>query len=117
MIPVTCDAEALDELRYEHFHHPHPRVPMKMAAVQMTAVGMSRDQVAAVLGCTTETVTTDLKAYQQGGVDALRRFNVGRQRSVFDACHDTIRAEFEQRPAPSVKEAQHRTFPVRGSRR
>lgn len=117
MIQVTCDAKELDELRYEHFHHPHPRVQMKMAAVQMTAVGISRDQVAAVLGCTTETVTTYLKAYQQGGVDALRRFKVGGQRSVLDAYNDTLRAEFEQRPARSVKEAQHRTFPVRGSRR
>jgi len=77
MIHITCDAEKLEELRYEHFHHPHPRVQMKMAAVHMTVVGIGRDQVAAVLGCTTETVTTYLKPYQQGGVDALRRLKWG----------------------------------------
>ena len=117
MIHITCDAEELEELRYEHFHHPHPRVQMKMAAVHMTAVGIGRDQVAAVLGCTTETVTTYLKTYQQGGVDALRRFKVGGQRSVLDAHNDTLRAEFEQRPARSVKEAQHRIKKLTGVQR
>jgi len=41
---------------YEHFHYPQPRVPMKMAAVQLTAQGWSRGDVAEGLGCDEATV-------------------------------------------------------------
>jgi hypothetical protein len=36
MIPITCRAEELWERQYECFHHPHPRIQMKMAAVLRT---------------------------------------------------------------------------------
>lgn len=42
MIHLTCTEDEIEALRYEHFHHPHPRLQMKMAAVQLTALGLSR---------------------------------------------------------------------------
>jgi len=56
VIPLQCSTEEIDALRYEPFHYPHPRIPMKMAAVQLTAQGWSRGEVAEVLGSDEATV-------------------------------------------------------------
>ncbi len=117
MIQVTCTQDELDALRHEHFYHPHPRVQMKMAAVQLTALGVERSIVAQTLGCSETTVRTYLKTYQAGGVEALKRFTVGGSASALDAYSDTLRAEFEQRPPRSVNEAQHRIKELTGLRR
>ena len=61
MIQIPGSAEELNALRSEHFHHPHPRVQMKMAAVQLTALGADRSLVAAMLGFTETPVRTYLK--------------------------------------------------------
>ncbi len=102
MISVTCSAEELKALRDEHFHHPHPRGQMKIAAVQRTALGADRSLVAAMLGFTETTVRT----YRDGGLDALKQFEVGGSTSALDAHPDTLRAEFVQHPARIVKKAQ-----------
>jgi len=33
VIRLQFTEEEIEALRYEHFHYPHPRVQMKMAAV------------------------------------------------------------------------------------
>ena len=77
MIHLTCTEDEIEALRYEHFHHPHPRVQMKMAAVHLTALGLSRSVVAQVVGCSETTVRSYLKAYQGGGIEALNAARSG----------------------------------------
>jgi len=72
VIHLQCSKEEIDALRYEHFHYPHPRVQMKMAAVQLTAQGWSRGDVANGLGCDEATVRSYVKAYRDGGIEALK---------------------------------------------
>jgi hypothetical protein len=87
---------------------------MKMAAVQLTALGADRSLVAAMLGFTETTVRTYLKAYRDGGIDALKPFEVGGSTSALAAHSDTLRAEFEHHPVRTVKEAQHRLTKLTG---
>ncbi len=107
MISMTCRAEELKALRDEHFPPPHPRGQMKMAAVQRTALGADRSLVAARLGFTETTVRT----YRDGGIDALKQFEVGGSTSALNAHPDTLDAEFAQHPARIVKSAasDHKT--------
>ena len=35
MIQITFTKEEIDELHYERFHHPHPRVQRKMEALYL----------------------------------------------------------------------------------
>ena len=114
MIQIPGSAEELNALRSEHFHHPHPRVQMKMAAVQLTALGADRSLVAAMLGFTETPVRTYLKAYRDGGIDALKPFEVGGSTSALAAHSDTLCAEFEPHPVRTVKEAQHRLIKLTG---
>jgi transposase len=117
VIHLTCTEDEIEALRYEHFHHPHPRVQMKMAAVQLTALGLSRSVVARVVGCSETTVRSYLKAYQGGGIEALKDFSVGGSTSDLEAHRDSLREEFDQRPPRSVHEAQHRIHQLTGLQR
>ncbi len=98
MIHLTRTEDEIEALRYEHFHHPHPRVQMTMAAVPLTALGLSRSVVARVAGCSETTVRTYLKAYQGGGIEALKHFSVGGSTSDLEAHRGSLREEFDQRP-------------------
>ncbi len=51
---------------------------------------------AARLGGTETTVRTYGKAYRDGGIDALKQFDVRGSTSALDAHFDTLRAAFEQ---------------------
>ncbi|MCL4521723.1 MAG: hypothetical protein M1415_09140 [Firmicutes bacterium] len=74
---------------------------MKVAAVQRTALGADRSLVAAMRGFTETTVRT----YRDGGIDALKQFDVGGSTSALNAQPDTLDAEFAQHPARIVKSA------------
>jgi len=41
MIPLDVTDEQIQSLRYERFHHPHPRVQKKMEVVFLRASGLS----------------------------------------------------------------------------
>ena len=117
MIHLTRTEDEIEALRYEHFHHPHPRVQMTMAAVPLTALGLSRSVVARVAGCSETTVRTYLKAYQGGGIEALKHFSVGGSTSDLEAHRNSLREEFAQRPPRSVHEARHRIHQLTGLQR
>ena len=40
MIRIEFTEEAIDKLRYERFHHPHPRVQRKMEALLLKSEGL-----------------------------------------------------------------------------
>ena len=117
MIRLQFTEEEIEALRYEHFHYPHPRVQMKMAAVQLTAHGWSRGEVAEVLGCDEATVRSYVKDYRDGGIEALKRFAVGGRTSELDAHCDSLMKEFDQHPPRNVREAQHRIETLTGLHR
>ena len=58
MIHLTCTKDEIQQLHYERFHHPHPRVQRTMEAVYLTAIGFSRVDAAQALRCTDATVPT-----------------------------------------------------------
>ncbi|MCY7285204.1 MAG: IS630 family transposase, partial [Cyanobacteria bacterium CAN_BIN43] len=39
MIKLTFSAEDIEQLHYERFHHPHPRVQRKMEALYLKSQG------------------------------------------------------------------------------
>lgn len=90
---------------------------MKMAAVQLTAQGWSRGDVAKVLGCDEATVRSYVKAYRDGGIEALKCFAVGGRTSELDAHGDTLMKEFDQHPPRNVREAQQRIKTLTGLHR
>jgi DNA-binding NarL/FixJ family response regulator len=46
MIRLSFTEEAIKELNYQRYHHPHPRVQKKMEVVLLKAKGLSNEQIA-----------------------------------------------------------------------
>ena len=55
MIRIEFTEEAIDKLRYERFHHPHPRVQRKMEALLLKSDGLPHHQITRILGVTENT--------------------------------------------------------------
>lgn len=70
MISITCRTEELWEQQYEYFHHPHPRIQMKMTAARRTLLAQHLRPVATMLGDTETTIGTYWTACGDGGIDA-----------------------------------------------
>ena len=117
MIRLIIPKEDMKTLEVERFHHPHPRVQRKMEAVYLTAMGISRHDVARLLHVPEETARSYLTAYQTGGLDALWRFNPHPHSAALDTHAATLREAFETQPPHTVQEAVDRIEALTGVRR
>jgi transposase len=58
--------------------HPNPRVREKMLVIGLLHNGFTRQQAAQVVGVGRATVQRYVAAFREGGLDALRQWNVNR---------------------------------------
>ena len=49
MIRITFSSEEIDELHYERFHHPHPRVQRKMEALYLKSQKYPHNEITKLL--------------------------------------------------------------------
>ena len=72
MLQLSFTQEEIQELDYQRYHHPHPRVQRKMQAVLLKARGLPHHQIAHCVGICENTLRAYLKQYQTGGIEALK---------------------------------------------
>ena len=114
---IQVSKDTVQQLRELRKHHPHPRVRQKVDAVLMCALDFSRPQTARLLGVTETTVRSYLKAYAEGGIDAILRFEVGGRVSALKDHQTSIGEEFERNPPTSARDAARRIEALTGVRR
>ena len=117
MIRIEFTEEEIDKLRYERFHHPHPRVQRKMDALLWKSQGIPHRQICAILGISENTLRSYLRAYQEGGVEKLKELNFPCPRSELVRHAGTIEAYFREHPPATVKEAAATIERLTGIRR
>ena len=117
MIQIEFTPEEIEQLHYERFHHPHPRVRQRMEAVYLKALGYAHQEVGRIVRISQKTLRGYLQAYQTGGLEALKQLNFYQPTSELDAHRDMLKAEFEARPARSINEAAERIEKLTGIRR
>ena len=105
MVRLTFTEKDIEELHYQRYHHPHPRVQMKMEAVLLKAKGVPHHQIASCVGVCENTVRSYLKQYQTGGIEALKRLEFHHPTSELEAYHDTLEAYFTDHPPASIPQA------------
>ena len=105
MLRLTFTEKDIQELHYQRYHHPHPRVQMKMEAVLLKAKGIPHHQIASCVGVCENTVRSYLKQYQTGGIEALKRLAFHHPTSELEVHHDTIEAYFREHPATTIPQA------------
>lgn len=106
MLRITFDAEAIEAIKYERLHHPHPRVQQKMWTVWLKACELPHHDICRLVDITENTLRVYLNDFAKGGVEALKQLRFHRPHSELDECVETVEAHFRREPPSSVVEAQ-----------
>jgi transposase len=117
MLQLSFTEEEIQELDYQRYHHPHPRVQRKMEALLLKARGLPHHQIARCVGICENTLRAYLKQYQEGGIEALKVLHFHQPTSELSAHRDTIEAYFREHPATTIPQAVKRIEDLTGLKR
>lgn len=101
----------------ERESHPNAVVRRRMLVLWSLHCGLTRVQAAKVAGIGRATVERVVVAFRDGGLDAVRRWNVKGPASELAAYRDLIRQSFEKEPARTIAEAAARIEALTGLHR
>ena len=117
MLQLSFTEEEIQELDYQRYHHPHPRVQRKMEALLLKARGLPHHQIARCVGVCENTLRSYLEQYQAGGIEALKVLQFHRPTSELAAHRDTIETYFREHPATTIPQAVKRIEELTGIKR
>lgn len=102
----TFTAEDLDALRYERYHHPHPRVQQRMEVLWLKSQGLTHEDIARLADVSRRSVQRYLDDFAAGGLVRLRRLAWPGQPNALAAHRDSLEDYFLEHPPHSAREAQ-----------
>jgi transposase len=117
MFQVTFTPAEKESINYERFHHPHPHVQRKMEVLWCKSLGKSHQEIAEIAAVHPNTVTSYLKEYEEGGLEAVRCLNFYQPQSQLQEHRATLKEYFEQHPCPSLKAAAAKIEDLTGLKR
>ena len=85
-------------LYYERFHHPHPRVQLKIEAVWLKSQDLPHQKICQLAGISGNTLRNYLQDYQAGGIKKLCEINFYRPQSKLEKERETLKAYFQKNP-------------------
>ena len=117
MLKLSYSPEIIKELHYERFHHPHPRVQLKMEAIYLRSQNIPCNEVCRLCRITKWTLINYSKAFQNGGIEALKQFNCKGKSSELDNHATSIKESFTKSPPRTASEAAGRIEELTGIKR
>jgi len=117
MLRLEFTEEVIDELRYERYHHPHPRVQHKMSVLYLKSQGMSHKDIKRLERISENTLLGYLREYQAGGIERLKESRFHKPTSELEEHRTTLEAYFRDHPPASVKEAAAKIEELTGIKR
>ncbi len=105
MIQLSFSAEEIEQLHYERFHHPHPRVQQKMEALYLKSQGYSHREIARLIRVTKPTLLSYLRDYETGGIAQLKELTFYRPQSELRQHQQTLEAYFRAHPPKTLAHA------------
>ncbi len=106
MRPVKFNEADLEQIAYERYHHPDPRVQRKMEVLWLLHCGETHERVATLAGVSRSSVHRCLTDYLKGGLGLIRRCPHKGSVSQLDEQRASLEEYFDKHPPHSVKEAQ-----------
>jgi transposase len=88
-----------------------------MEALWLKSQGVAHSEMSRLTGISSTTLTTYLREYQQGGIEALKTIRFYRPKSDLTAHKDTLEAHFRKHPPASAKQAMATIETLTGVRR
>jgi transposase len=117
MIHIDFTSEQIDALHHERFHHPHPRVQLKMEAVYLKSQGLTHHVICQLVRISENTLRSYLRQFQEGGIERLKRTDWEGTESELDEHRETLEDHFRNHPPRSTAQAAADIERITGVRR
>ena len=114
MLKIPFSEADLKALRYWRFHHPDPRVQVRLEALYLRSQGVANGEILRLCGIAKASFPRYLAAYAMGGLEELKRLNHYRPQSALQEHRPTLEAAFQQHPPATVAEAAARIEALTG---
>ena len=105
MMSLTFTEEEQQALYYERFHHPHPRVQLKMEVVYLKSQGVSSSEIERLTRLSENTVRSYLNEYATGGIEKLKEIRFYHPVSELAEHAETLKEYFREHPPVSIPQA------------
>jgi len=117
MIRINFTDVDIQTLRYERYHHPHPRVQQKAEALLMKSGGFKHQDICKFMGISLNTFREYLREYQEGGIERIKEVRFHKPKSQLNNHIDTLENYFREHPVASIKEAMNKIEELTGIHR
>ena len=117
MIQVEFAEQMIEELKYERYHHPHPKVQQKMEVLYLKSQGMAHQDIRRLCHISKTTLTIYLKQYLEGGAERLKQLDYRGQPSELNSHAGSVETYFKAHPPQTIAEAQAKIAEITGIHR
>lgn len=102
MLELNFSKVILDQLHYERFNNPHPRVQLKMEAIYLKGIGMPNKKILEICRISKTTFTRYQHVFIDEGVEGLKVWNCkGRKGTLNNFCC-SFKDYFTKNPPQSI---------------
>ena len=105
MIKLSFTPEEIEALHQQRFHHPHPRIRLKMEALYLKSQGVAHQEIARLCRISESTLRRYLQDYAAGGLAKLQEIPFHRPQSELAQYREVLAAAFSEQPPATVAEA------------
>lgn len=117
MIRIEFTPEAIKILQYERYHHPHPRVQIKMEALLLKSKNLPHNEICRIMEISKSSLHRYLTDYAKGGIECLKDVKFYQPQSSLIAHQITLEEYFRQHPPATANEASEKIAELTGIRR
>src|ERR1700710_1380962 len=105
MIHIDFTTQDVDALHHERFHHPHPRVQLKMEAVYLESQGLAHHDICRLARIGENTLRAYFQQFREGGVERLKQTDRDGPTSELSDHRQAIEEHFRKSPPRSTARA------------
>jgi len=105
LITFNFTADDIEQLHYERFHHPHPRVQQKMEALYLKSQGYSHQEIGRLVRVSKPTLVRYFRDYEVGGIAKLKEITFYRPQSELKQHQESLETYFRAHPPQTLAQA------------
>jgi len=105
MIKIEFSEDEKQDLYYDRYHHPHPRVQLKIEVLWLKSLDYSHQDICKICKISKGTLCCYLKQYVEGGIEKLKEINFRQPESELEKHTQKLKDYFQEHPPATVKEA------------
>ena len=105
MRQIDFTSSDIVQLKFEGFHHPHPRVQKKMEALLLKSNQIPHHKICEIVGISESTLCRYLHSFEEGRIVQLKEIHFHQPQSALALFRSSLEFYFEDHPPKNAKEA------------